>query len=683
MKPKYLILTLLLLLIFFKTKAQYGSPFPDHINQADFIEAQPYISFDGQHLIYVSVKEEKNYFYTSHKDNNGVWQDPKPIEEINNYGSENRYIASPSFNYDATIIYYEADYDKDNSDIDIYYSKLENDKWSEPKKMPEPINSKQYDGEPSITADNKTIYFTRINEDAEVKKTICKKIFFSNQISEGKWSKPKALPSPLNLDCEATPRILADNKTLFLSSVREEGRGGFDIYYAKKISDNVWVLPISIDTVNTDEDELYPTTDADGNLISFFRTNDKRKIDIKGLYNSTLPSQFKPESYYFFYGKVTDLNKNSPIDATLQIVDPFTSRILMEYQTNKNGEYQFFLPIGKNLIIDIFSKNYSHTFLNINPQKLEKNQHVRTNIKLYKKVKLQMNVFDEDLFEPIDVKLTVEDAETKEKLNIRTPSITTGRFNMILPIGRKYNIITNHEYYDKHTLNLDLSGVVQFDEFERDVELTSRKQAIEFLVTESNSKKGIPVQIEIINLSTNEKYLRTVMTNEKGMVKTYLRKGDKYDINISPKGYTFYNTTVDLEDDKIEKKEKIEVNVELTELKQEAKLELKNITFETNSAELNASSFEELNRVVKLMQDNPDIKIEIAAHTDDVGSSAYNLKLSNKRAESVVNYLIEKEISYSRMIAKGYGEDKPLVENNSDENRAKNRRVELEILEKQ
>jgi outer membrane protein OmpA-like peptidoglycan-associated protein len=77
------------------------------------------------------------------------------------------------------------------------------------------------------------------------------------------------------------------------------------------------------------------------------------------------------------------------------------------------------------------------------------------------------------------------------------------------------------------------------------------------------------------------------------------------------------------------------------------------------------------------------MKVEISAHTDNRGSDAYNLQLSQKRAESVVNYLISKGIAANRIIAKGYGESKPLASNDDEaEGRELNRRVEFEVLSK-
>ena len=117
-------------------------------------------------------------------------------------------------------------------------------------------------------------------------------------------------------------------------------------------------------------------------------------------------------------------------------------------------------------------------------------------------------------------------------------------------------------------------------------------------------------------------------------------------------------------------------------MKKATKLELNDINFETNSADLNKSSYVELDRLVKLLIANPQIRIEVSAHTDDVGSKAYNLKLSGRRAESVKVYLFGKDIIADQIISKGYGENKPAyLPYNTDENRAKNRRVELEVIE--
>jgi len=110
-------------------------------------------------------------------------------------------------------------------------------------------------------------------------------------------------------------------------------------------------------------------------------------------------------------------------------------------------------------------------------------------------------------------------------------------------------------------------------------------------------------------------------------------------------------------------------------------IRLNSVFFETNKDELKKESFNELDRLYDVLVKSPALKIEIAGHTDDVGSVAYNQKLSNDRAISVQSYLISKGMDASRLKARGYGELQPVVPNDTDENRAYNRRVEFRVLE--
>jgi len=107
---------------------------------------------------------------------------------------------------------------------------------------------------------------------------------------------------------------------------------------------------------------------------------------------------------------------------------------------------------------------------------------------------------------------------------------------------------------------------------------------------------------------------------------------------------------------------------------------LNNIFFDYDKTTLRPESFPELDKVVTFLEENPTLEIEIGGHTDDRGSDAYNLSLSQGRAEAVVQYLVEHWIDPARLSAQGYGEGKPEVPNDSDENRQINRRVEFTIL---
>ena len=124
-----------------------------------------------------------------------------------------------------------------------------------------------------------------------------------------------------------------------------------------------------------------------------------------------------------------------------------------------------------------------------------------------------------------------------------------------------------------------------------------------------------------------------------------------------------------------------ELNIKLDLLTKDTKMTFNNITFEVNSAELNTESYTELNRIIEFLTLNNNVKIELSAHTDDLGSDWYNLRLSEKRAQAAAKYLIDKGIKEDQLVAKGYGETTPVVPNTSDENRAQNRRVEIKIIE--
>ena len=112
-----------------------------------------------------------------------------------------------------------------------------------------------------------------------------------------------------------------------------------------------------------------------------------------------------------------------------------------------------------------------------------------------------------------------------------------------------------------------------------------------------------------------------------------------------------------------------------------ASIVLKNIFFDSKKTELKPESMAELKSVIKLMADNPNLRILISGHTDNVGKPQDNVSLSNNRALSVINYLLaSRQIAKERLQYKGFGETKPIAENKTEEGRAKNRRTEMSVV---
>jgi outer membrane protein OmpA-like peptidoglycan-associated protein len=149
-----------------------------------------------------------------------------------------------------------------------------------------------------------------------------------------------------------------------------------------------------------------------------------------------------------------------------------------------------------------------------------------------------------------------------------------------------------------------------------------------------------------------------------------------YALTIRKKGYLFYSENVQMK-----QKGSIELrDFELQKLAEGEQVRLDNIFFELDSYELKDESVIELNMIIKFLESNPFLVIEIGGHTDNSGSKDYNLQLSNERAKSLRKALVDRGIKPERVLFNGYGMSKPLNDNSSEEKRAVNRRTELTII---
>ena len=195
-----------------------------------------------------------------------------------------------------------------------------------------------------------------------------------------------------------------------------------------------------------------------------------------------------------------------------------------------------------------------------------------------------------------------------------------------------------------------------------------------------DAKTNEPLEA-ILNLIDNEKNVILASFKSNAATGKYLvtlPSGKNYGIAVQRDGYLFHSENFNLPADA--EYQEVTKDIPLKKIEIGNAIVLKNIFFDFDKATLRPESYNELDRLVQLLTENPNIKVEISAHTDSKGSDEYNLKLSQKRAESVVNYLIGKGIPASRLIAKGYGETQPIDTNDTEEGRQNNRRVEFKII---
>ena len=191
-----------------------------------------------------------------------------------------------------------------------------------------------------------------------------------------------------------------------------------------------------------------------------------------------------------------------------------------------------------------------------------------------------------------------------------------------------------------------------------------------------DAQSGLPLAGDVVlsNIDRRE-VLNAQSLDSVGDYGTFVRKGDTYRIKVASVGYFYFDSLMLIPKDSA----KLTCAVPMKILKNEAKLQVHNIVFGYNSADLTEESFLELDKVVELLQQNPNLSIELSAHTDDRGQDAYNDRLSLLRANAAMEYIVRKGIDRSRVTAAGYGEKMPLVPNDSEENRSKNRRVEFKV----
>ena len=197
-------------------------------------------------------------------------------------------------------------------------------------------------------------------------------------------------------------------------------------------------------------------------------------------------------------------------------------------------------------------------------------------------------------------------------------------------------------------------------------------------VIDEDTKEPLFSNIELYDLNTDELLATFESDEETGRFLLSLPSGKNYSVNVKAEGYLFLSQNFNLTDSA--SYQEIEQIIELKKLVVGKEIVLNNIFFEFNKATLLKESKIELDNVYKLLTDNPNIYVEISGHTDNVGSASYNKKLSQERANSVVNYLIEKGITKDRLTASGYGFDKPIAPNTTEEGRQKNRRTEFKIV---
>lgn len=244
-------------------------------------------------------------------------------------------------------------------------------------------------------------------------------------------------------------------------------------------------------------------------------------------------------------------------------------------------------------------------------------------------------------------------------------------------IGLIVNAQGNKAFFSSDRLNNKGRDIFEFELYKE-----ARPTPVSYIkgkVFDSENKNKLKANFELINLETNEIIMQAESDPNTGEFLVCIPSDRDYALNVSKDKYLFYSDNFSLKGvynilDPFLK------DVPLNPIKTGQKIVLKNIFYEIDSYELLDKSIVELTKLLEFMNNNLGLKIEISGHTDNIGTSEYNLSLSNNRAKSVYDYLVEKGISAERLSFKGYGESQPLSTNETESGKSENRRTEIKII---
>lgn len=535
--------------------------------------------------------------------------------------------------------------------------KKENGTYEKPEIFMEEFDSKYNDGPLCVSADNKTIFFTR-NATSKKEKSVDGSqklsLYQAVALQEGAFSLLKLKFNSTEYNC-AHPALSVDGKTLYFSSDMGGGQGGMDIWYSKLGSDGQWSTPLNMgDKVNTKGNELFPSiTPLD---ILYFASDGHEGLGGLDIYETKIKNE-KPGRVY---------NMGKPVNSEH---DDFAYNL---FEDGKRG------------------------FLSSNRKAKGMNDEIYS-VEVLRKVSRGKTV-----------NFVIKDKTTQEplplvKIKLNTDSFITnekGEFQAIIEDDISYALIVSKEKYFDMKDSISTKNSPEGDEFSKTIEL--EKDPNLFLLAgiyDAKTGAGIEgVKISFKDLVENNEF-ELVKTEKNGEYKKPLigkKIGDKllYLVTIEKDGFVTktLNFTYDIKKEgEIQLNEllsltigKVEVGSDLAKM-----IDMKPIYFDVGKSKVRKDAGIELDKVVDIMKKYPTMVIELGAHTDCRGVAASNLKLSDARAKASAAYIIKKGISKDRITGKGYGESKLL--NNcgcegktkstcSEEEHAKNRRTEFIIV---
>jgi hypothetical protein len=327
---------------------------PSIINHPSLNVSSPYISHDGNALLYLANTGQDGELLVMYTSRDRDWS--TPVELPKHLQSRLHFLRGFGLSADGKKIYTTSSKSPTVGGYDIFVSELKGTTWSQPENLSLPINTKANEACPSISVDEKSLYFMRCETMSFTRATACQ-IMVAHKKPNGQWGEPTALPAYINTGNSQAPRIMADNETLIFSSDQMGGSGKMDLFMTRLVNGE-WSSPVSIDFLNTEKDDQYVTIAALGRYVITEGQGARKNTELVEL---LIPEEFRPKGIMKVEGKVlNDLDK--PVSSYISVIDLDTKQRFYSGRPNVDGTYTLYLREGARYEISFDAEQSNFTF---------------------------------------------------------------------------------------------------------------------------------------------------------------------------------------------------------------------------------------------------------------------------------------------------------------------------------
>ena len=444
-------------------------------------------------------------------------------------------------------------------------------------------------------------------------------IYFSEKQADGTWGPRTPLPGIINSSYEEKSiTISKDEKTLYFTSNRPGGFGGIDLYKATLDSKGTWSNVRNLGAkINTEFDEEGPFIDYDG-VTLYFSSKGHKGMGGHDIYRAT----FNPQANDWSEPENMGYPINTPDD------DVF-------FVASQDGKHAYYSSVRDD------GMGYTDIYVITVPEGLKETHTVASTEPVVEKPVEQKPVEQKPVEQkPVEQK-PVEQKPVEQKPVEQKPVEQK-------PVEKPKKVI-KPTYYVVTVLDADTKSPM------------SAKVRMQ----------GLRDNVIVPATTTEEGVYSFTITSE---------KAKDYRLSVELEGYAFQNQTVKIQG-ATEEEKTLTRTIEMRKLVVGLTGILRNIYFDFDKATFKDESYNELNKLERMMKENQALTVQISGHTDNFGPKHYNQYLSRKRAEAVKDFLTKKGIDSRRVQAVGYGESKPLATNDDEnEGRELNRRVEFTVI---